>query len=73
MKINEDKIIKVLCIVLTVIVVIYMKNDPEIKNMPIGEDYITDRGFVGLISLISLGVLFFKNTRRSILRIRKEK
>jgi len=73
MKINEDKIIKVLCIILTVIVVIYMKNDPEIKNMPIGEDYITDRGFVGLISLIILGVLFFKNTRRSILRIRKGK
>lgn len=69
MKINEDKIIKVLCIVLTVIVVIYMKNDPEIKNMPIGEDYITDRGFVGLISLISLGVLFFKETRKKILII----
>ncbi|WP_288867238.1 hypothetical protein [uncultured Sneathia sp.] len=69
MKINEDKIIKVLCIVLTVIVVIYMKNDPEIKNMPIGEDYITDRGFVGLISLIGLGVLFFKETRCSILKI----
>lgn len=69
MKINEDKIIKVLCIVLTVIVVIYMKNDSEIKNMPIGEDYITDRGFVGLISLISLGVLFFKETRKKILII----
>ena len=69
MKINEDKIIKVLCIVLTVIVVIYMKNDPEIKNMPIGEDYITDRGFVGLISLIGLGVLFFKETRKKILII----
>lgn len=73
MKINEDKIIKVLCIILTVIIVIYMKKDPEIKNMPVGEDYITDRGFVGFISLISLGVLFFKETRRSILIIRKEK
>ena len=69
MKINEDKIIKVLCIVLTVIVVIYMKNDPEIKNMPIGEDYITDRGFVGFIALISLSVLFSKETRKKILII----
>lgn len=69
MKINEDKIIKVLCILLTVIVVIYMKNDPEIKNMPIGEDYITDRGFVGFIALISLSVLFFKETRKKILII----
>ena len=69
MKINEDKIIKVLCIILTVIVVIYMKNDPEIKNMPIGEDYITDRGFVGFIALISLSVLFFKETRKKILII----
>ena len=42
MKINE-----VLYIILTVIIVIYMTNDPE------------DRGFVWLISLISLGILFF--------------
>lgn len=67
MKINKDKIIKILCIILAAVVIIYIKKDPEIKNMPIGEDYITDRGFVGLISLISLGVLFFKNTRKRIL------
>lgn len=67
MKINKDKIIKILCIILAAVVIIYIKKDPEIKNMPIGEDYITDRGFVGLISLISLGVLFFKETRKKIL------
>lgn len=69
MKIDEDKIIKVLCIILAAVIIVYMKKDPEIKNMPIGEDYITDRGFVGLISLISLGVLFFKETRKKILII----
>ncbi|MDU4652906.1 hypothetical protein [Sneathia sanguinegens] len=69
MKINKDKIIKILCIILAAVVIIYIKKDPEIKNMPIGEDYITDRGFVGLISLISLGVLFFKETRKKILII----
>ncbi|WP_311695704.1 hypothetical protein [Sneathia sanguinegens] len=69
MKINEDKIIKVLCIILAAVIIVYMKKDPEIKNMPIGEDYITDRGFVGLISLIGLGVLFFKETRKKILII----
>lgn len=69
MKIDEDKIIKILCIILAAIVIVYMKKDPEIKNMRIGEDYITDRGFVGLISLIGLGVLFFKETRCSILKI----
>lgn len=57
MKIDLDKlIIRILSIILAIILIIYMKNDPETIPANVG-DYITFRGSVGIIGLMLIGAV----------------
>lgn len=57
MKIDLDKlIIRILSIILAVVLIIYMKNDPETIPANVG-DYITFRGGVGIIGLMLIGAV----------------
>lgn len=57
MKIDLDKlIIRILSIILAVILIVYMKNDPETIPANVG-DYITFRGSVGIIGLMLIGAV----------------
>lgn len=57
MKIDLDKlIIRILSIILAVVLIVYMKNDPETIPANVG-DYITFRGSVGIIGLMLIGAV----------------
>lgn len=57
MKIDLDKlIIRILSIILAIVLIIYMKNDPETIPANVG-DYITFRGSVGIIGLMLIGAV----------------
>lgn len=68
-KLNDDYVIKSICAILAIILMIYMKNDPEIPNMPINEDYITFRACVGLIGLMLLGLISSKEIRNDVFSV----
>lgn len=57
MKIDLDKlIIRILSIILAIVLIVYMKNDPETIPANVG-DYITFRGSVGIIGLMLIGAV----------------
>lgn len=57
MKIDLDKlIIRILSIILAIVLIVYMKNDPETIPANVG-DYITFRGSVGIIGLMLIGAI----------------
>lgn len=64
MEIDIDKlIIRVLSLVLFVVIVIYVKNDPQ--QIPANaKDYITDRGFIGFVGMSIL--LLINITKRHL-------